>query len=278
MLPLSAALLALMLSTVPVAAKPGQRHPPRHAAQAVAAVEAPPPLPQTPYDACDYAIAAAEKPPHLPDKLLPAISRVESGRLDPSTRRVRAWPWTINVEGVGSFFDTKEQAVATVQALQAKGVRSIDVGCMQVNLMHHPKAFASLDEAFEPKTNTAYAAGFLAMLHRQFNDWNLATAAYHSMDPVRGEEYQRLVLGRVMTPMGAGGGTMAALKGIGPYSIWPPPGASYAAIPPVNFAFGAFGGGFSPSSVLINPLPSRARVSKVKGLQLGLQPGLLSFR
>ncbi len=280
--PLNAALLAVLVSAAPVVAKPAQRHPARHAVPAAAAVDAPPPIPQTPYDACDYAIAAAEKPPHLPDKLLPAISRVESGRLDPTTRRVRAWPWTINVEGVGSFFDTKEQAVATVQALQAKGVRSIDVGCMQVNLMHHPKAFASLDEAFEPKTNTAYAAGFLAMLHRQFNDWNLATAAYHSMDPVRGEEYQRLVLGRVMTPMGAGGsglgGTALALKGIGPYSIWPPPGASYAALPPVNFAFGAFGSGIGPSSVLINPLPSRVRVSKVKGLQLGLQPGLLSFR
>ncbi len=275
--PLNAALLAVLLSAVPVVAKPTQRHPGRHAAPAVAAVEAPPPIPQTPYDACDYAIAAAEKPPHLPDKLLPAISRVESGRLDPATRRVRAWPWTINVEGVGSFFDTKEQAVATVQALQAKGVRSIDVGCMQVNLMHHPKAFASLDEAFEPATNAAYAAGFLAMLHRQFNDWNLATAAYHSMDPVRGEEYQRLVLGRVMTPMGAGG-TGLGLKGLGPYAIWPPPGTAYAAIPPVNFAFGAFGSGIGPSSILINPLPARTRVMKLKGLQLGLQPGLLSFR
>ncbi len=269
--PLNAALLAVLLSAVPVAAKPTPRHPDRHAAPAVAAVPAPPPVPQTPYDACDYAIAAAEKPPHLPDNLLPAISRVESGRLDPATRRVRAWPWTINVEGVGSFFDTKEQAVATVQALQAKGVRSIDVGCMQVNLMHHPKAFASLDEAFEPATNAAYAAGFLAMLHRQFNDWNLATAAYHSMDPVRGEEYQRLVLGRVMTPMGAGG---TGLKGLGPYAIWPPPGTAYAAIPPVNFAFGAFG----PPPILINPLPRQPRVTKLKGLQLGLQPGLLSFR
>lgn len=260
---LNAALFAVLLSAAPVVAKPAQRHPARHADTAKAAVDAPPPIPQTPYDACDYAISAAEKPPHLPDKLLPAISRVESGRLDPATRRVRAWPWTINVEGVGSFFDTKEQAVATVQALQAKGVRSIDVGCMQVNLMHHPKAFASLDEAFEPKTNAAYAAGFLAMLHRQFNDWNLATAAYHSMDPVRGEEYQRLVLGRVMTPMGAGGilatGSLASLKGFGQYGAWAAAPSNYAAFQPTSLAFGAFSGGFSASSVLINPLPSAAK-------------------
>jgi len=66
--------------------------------------------PDTPYAACETAIAAAQKTPHLPDKLMPAISRVESGRLDPLTKQVRAWPWTINVEGAGFFFDTKGPA------------------------------------------------------------------------------------------------------------------------------------------------------------------------
>jgi len=131
---------------------------------------------------------------------------------------------------------------------------------MQVNLMHHAHAFPTLDAAFEPATNTAYAARFLSSLHQKFNDWNLATAAYHSQDPVRGEEYQRLVLGRVMTPMGAGGlPGMGTGKGNGPYGIWPPPGSRFAAIPPVNFAFGAFSVGAGPSSVLINPLPVMAR-------------------
>ena len=46
---------------------------------------------------------------------------------------------------------TRQQAVAAVQALQARGVRSIDVGCLQVNLMYHPIAFASLDDAFDPR-------------------------------------------------------------------------------------------------------------------------------
>src|ERR1700712_4868922 len=92
------------------------------------------PAPQSPFAECDGAIVAATRPPaRLPDKLLPAIARVESGRLDAATGRVRPWPWTINVEGTGSFFDTKAQAIATVQALQARGGRSIDVGCMQGN-------------------------------------------------------------------------------------------------------------------------------------------------
>ena len=107
--------------------------------------------PDAPYAACEAAIAAAQKTPRIPDKLMPAISRVESGRLDPVTKQVRAWPWTVNVEGAGFFFDTKDGAIDAVRALQARGVRSIDVGCMQVNLMHHPTAFASLDEARRPQ-------------------------------------------------------------------------------------------------------------------------------
>ncbi len=252
---LAAALL--LLSALPAAALP-HRAGGRRTVRAAAPELYGPPAPGTPFDACDRAIAAAER--GIPAKLLPAISRVESGRLDAATGRVRAWPWTINVEGVGHFFDTKEQAIAEVSALQAKGVRSIDVGCMQVNLMHHATAFPSLDAAFEPATNAAYAARFLSALYGKFKDWNLATAAYHSQDPVRGEEYQRLVLGRVMTPMGAGGylatgmGAGLGAKGTGPYAAWPPPNTHYAAIPPMSFSFGAFTGGVGPASVLINPL------------------------
>jgi len=188
---------------------------------------------------CDAAIVAASKlPGRAPDKLLPAIARVESGRLDPATGKVRPWPWTINVDGTGYFFDSKAAVIAAVQAWQAKGKRSIDVGCMQVNLMHHPKAFADLDEAFDPAANARYAVKFLTTLYQQTRDWPLATAWYHSSTPDLGEEYQRLVFGRVMTPMGGSGG--GGGKAHGPYGIWPPPGERFAAIPPASFTYGAF--------------------------------------
>ena len=186
----------------------------------------------SPFAQCDAAIEAAVRPPaRVPDKLVPAIARVESGRLDPATGRIRPWPWTINVEGTGYFFDSKADVIAAVQGYQARGVRSIDVGCMQVNLMHHPKAFADLDDSFDPPANARYAVRFLAALYQQSKDWNLATAWYHSADPERGEEYQRLVFGRVMVPMGAAGFGRRA---------WPLPGTQFAAIPPLNFNFGAF--------------------------------------
>ncbi len=195
-------------------------------------------LPDTsPFAQCDAAITAAVKPPaHVPNNLVPAIARVESGRLDPVTGRLRPWPWTINVEGTGYFYDSKADVITAVEAFQARGIRSIDVGCMQVNLMYHPNAFASLDQAFDPDANAHYAIKFLSELYQQTKDWNLATAWYHSQDPERGEEYQRLVFGRVLAPMGAIG--VAGHKG--PYGVWPPPGSQYGALPPLNFSFAAF--------------------------------------
>ncbi len=210
--------------------------------------------PVNPFTECDTAIEAAAKGPgKVPDKLLPAIARVESGRLDPATGRIRPWPWTINVEGTGYFYDTKEQVIAAVQAFQAKGMRSIDVGCMQVNLLHHPNAFADLDEAFDPAANARYAVHFLTALYAQAKDWHLATAWYHSMTPDLGEEYQRLVFGRVMAPMGGSGG--GGPKANGPYGVWPPPGAKFAAIPPIDFTFGAMAGAARTSAKLFGGVP-----------------------
>ena len=144
--------------------------------------------------ACKQAIRGAESQTAIPPQLLAAIGRVESGRRDPVSGGMAPWPWTINAEGTGHFYDTKAQAVAAVQALQARGVRSIDVGCLQVNLMHHPDAFASLDEAFDPTGNARYAAQFLTQLHDQLGSWPRAAAAYHSQTPEVGDEYQRRVM------------------------------------------------------------------------------------
>jgi hypothetical protein len=122
--------------------------------------------------------------------LLAAIARVESGRRDPATGAVEPWPWTINAEGRGSFFPDKAAAIAAVRSLQAQGVRSIDIGCMQINLRYHPNAFASLEEAFDPLANARYAARFLNELKSTRADWMAAAAAYHSQTPEYAEPYR----------------------------------------------------------------------------------------
>jgi hypothetical protein len=151
------------------------------------------PVATSPGEQCRQAIVAAERGHAIPPQLLASIGRVESGRRDSATGIRGAWPWTINAEGRGYYFETKAEAIQTVEGLRARGIRSIDVGCMQVNLMYHPTAFTSLDMAFEPAVNADYAARFLLKLYGQTGDWTKATANYHSANPVEGGPYAEKV-------------------------------------------------------------------------------------
>ena len=177
-----AALWAVRICAVPVCTVP---------ALAAPDVAAPPQS-----DLCRAAISAAAtaNAGRVPEKLMHAISLVETGRRNPATGAWGPWPWTINAEGSGRFFDTKMDAIQAVQALVARGVRSIDVGCMQVNLMHHAAAFSSLDEAFDPPANARYGARFLLDLRLRTGSWDNAAAGYHSATPELGVPYAMRVL------------------------------------------------------------------------------------
>lgn len=180
-------------------------------------------LPATdPQVACEAAIANAQNAGQLPPGLLAAVAQVESGRPDPRTGTVRPWPWTINVAGLGYYFPTKSAAVTAVRALQELGVQSIDVGCLQVNLMYHPAAFGSLEQAFDPFANARYAARFLDELYDRSKSWAQAAGDYHSQTPALGAAYRMQVMAR-----------------------WHPPASAelrtaYSAFAPTQFAYGDF--------------------------------------
>ena len=70
----------------------------------------------------------------------------------------------------------------------------MDVGCFQVNLLHHPAAFANLEEAFNPLANARYAARFLTTLRANTGTWDLAVGQYHSATPAIGEPYRERVM------------------------------------------------------------------------------------
>jgi len=143
---------------------------------------------------CAAAGSAAERAAALPANLLVSIGMVESGRADPLTGRVAPWPWTVNVDGNGQYFDSKADAEAFVRLAESSGAGDVDVGCFQISLQNHPDAFASLDQAFDPVANASYAAGFLNQLKAQTGSWNTAIANYHSAVPDLGLPYQRRVL------------------------------------------------------------------------------------
>ena len=183
----------------------------------------------SPGEQCRAAIAGAERAHGIPPQLMAAIGRVESGRRDPVTGVGGAWPWTINAEGQGFWFDTKAQVVAKVEELRARGVRSIDVGCMQVNLMHHATAFPNLDQAFEPAVNADYAARFLAQLREKTGDWTKATAFYHSATPALGEPYAAKVMAVWPEEQRKAGAAPPPAVPLAP----PAPGAVFAGVSPL---------------------------------------------
>ena len=201
---------------------------------------------------CRAAIGMAERMSGVPDRLMQSIGIMESGRRD-ETGVTSAYPWTINAEGVGSYYATKAEAIAAVNALRARGVRSIDVGCMQVNLMHHGSAFASLEEAFDPAANAAYAAKFLLRLLAQTGSWPGATAGYHSLTPEIGGEYARKVLAIWARPAPAG-------KPAPP--LQPQPSPQPASPSPVVASFAAQ----SAAAGRIIPLPGAAMLATGRGL------------
>ena len=146
---------------------------------------------------CFMAASEMEEKYQIQKHLLSTIASVESGQYDYDREQYMAWPWTLNAQGKGYYFDTKEEAVAKAKELQQEGITSIDVGCMQINMKFHGEAFESIEDAFDPKKNVEYSAKFLTKLYKQRgNNWDLAAMAYHSKNPERGAVYKSRLTSR----------------------------------------------------------------------------------
>ncbi|MDG1287139.1 MAG: transglycosylase SLT domain-containing protein [Rickettsiales bacterium] len=143
--------------------------------------------------ACTKHFPKAERYHNIPTHWLAAIAGQESGRYHKRLDLMLPWPWTINVNGKGYYFDTKGEAINKIEEYRAKGVTNIDVGCMQVNMRYHGHAFANIHQALEPRYNVAYAARFLRENFDGLHSWKKATAAYHSKTPSRGDKYFKLI-------------------------------------------------------------------------------------
>lgn len=152
-------------------------------------------LPGSASDLCLAAVAAAQQHNATPPGLLAVIAKVESGRATASGA-LEPWPWTVDADGEGIFFATKDQAVAwSRQALDSGTVTFLDVGCMQVDLRMHPTAFRDLNEAFDPVANAEYGARYLRQLHDGVagGNWFTAIGMYHSQTPELAALYRQQV-------------------------------------------------------------------------------------
>lgn len=130
---------------------------------------------------CDQAAAIAARAHQVPLDVMRAITRTETGR--GGEGGLHPWPWTVNMEGAGRWFDNREQARAFAYKHFDRGARSFDVGCFQINYKWHGTAFRTIDEMFDPVLNAKYAARFLKELFSEYGDWTRAAGAYHSRTP-----------------------------------------------------------------------------------------------
>lgn len=142
---------------------------------------------------CRHLTAVAERHTGIPAQLLSAISLAESGHWWEERQERIAWPWTIYAEGRGRYFPTRQQAEAELTRLLAKGVRNIDVGCMQINLHYHGHVFASPLTALDPVENVGYSAHLLLQHREKTRSWIRAVGHYHSNTPDRSQAYSKRV-------------------------------------------------------------------------------------
>ncbi len=137
---------------------------------------------------CDNAAVVVSRESGVPLDVLRAISLTETGRK--GADGFLPWPWTVNMEGAGKWFDDRDTAQVYVDRHFARGARSFDVGCFQINYRWHGKAFSSIEEMFEPLANARYAARFLRELYDELGDWSRAAGAYHSRTPKYARKYK----------------------------------------------------------------------------------------
>lgn len=143
---------------------------------------------------CGRYFSEIEAKYHMPKNLLRAISVTESGRWNDTTAQKITWPWTLNVDGRGHHYNSKEEAILAYRHFEQKNATYIDVGCMQVNIRFHPDAFHNLAKAMEPMYNIEYAAQLLEDHYRVTHNWLAAIGRYHSKTPARGKRYAGEVL------------------------------------------------------------------------------------
>ncbi len=114
----------------------------------------------------------------VPLSVLRAISLTETGRKQ--NGKFLSWPWTVNMEGKGRWFNNKTDALQFAASGLQRGARSFDIGCFQINYRWHGRAFRSIEQMFDPNANALYAARYLLRLFQEKGSWNAAAGAYHS--------------------------------------------------------------------------------------------------
>ena len=141
----------------------------------------------TPAILCEQVAMQVARETGVPADILGALTLTETGRRQNGV--LRPWPWAVNAEGAGTWFDDPRQALDFAAARVAMGRPNVDIGCFQLNFRWHGAHFNSVAEMFDPLVNARYAAGFLRQLYAETGDWRKAAGAFHSRRPDHAARY-----------------------------------------------------------------------------------------
>ncbi len=148
---------------------------------------------------CEAEMTRAAAEHGVPLGILFAVALNETGR--------RGWlhPYALNVAGKSHFPKSPGEAMEVFRRERARGVKLIDLGCMQINHHYHAKAFGSVEAMLDPATNVEYAALFLKRLRAQHGTWTMAAARYHA-GPNNTPAQKRYVCGVIRNMVASGFG------------------------------------------------------------------------
>ncbi|MFD2251544.1 lytic transglycosylase domain-containing protein [Pseudochelatococcus lubricantis] len=150
-------------------------------------------------NACEREMIRAAREFDVPVNILYAVGLTETGR------RGSLQPYAMNIAGAAYFAPDAREAVRRLNAERARGVRLIDLGCMQINHHYHRDKFASAAQMLDPRANVTYAARFLKELRRREGNWTMAVARYHAgpdNNPAQKRYICRVIANMVATGFG----------------------------------------------------------------------------
>lgn len=142
-----------------------------------------------------YRQAAAEY--GLPAKVVYAVALTESGT-QLQSGRARPWPWTLNIEGRGHYYPTREAAYVALRAYLDRGGRRADVGLMQIHWRLHQRLLRDPWAALDPVFNLRVGAYLLRERWQAAGNLWQAIGHYHAPRwPERAAWYRRQVARRL---------------------------------------------------------------------------------
>lgn len=123
---------------------------------------------------CERELARAAAKYQIPLQILYAVALTESG----TGKGLQ--PLMLHIEGKDHIPATLPEALTLFRAANERGVKLIDIGCMQVNWYWHREEFNSLEEIFDPRLNVEQGARFLQVLRKRHGSWTMAAARYNA--------------------------------------------------------------------------------------------------